>query len=85
MVTLLAYSQSLVIKFGQDIQELGKPRPYHTHTSAQLNDLVLNDLLEKNPGVTETNEILTPTNIKLLDNAEDIANHFNCHFAQIGP
>lgn len=29
------------------------------------------------------NEILTPTNITLND-AEDIANHFNCHFTQIG-
>ena len=38
----------------------------------------------KNPGVTEMNEILTPTNITLND-AEDIANHFNCHFTQIGP
>ena len=40
--------------------------------------------MEKNPGVTEMNEILTPTNITLND-AEDIANHFNCHFTQIGP
>ena len=45
---------------------------------------ILNDLMEKNPGVTKMNEILTPTNIT-LNNAEDIANHFNCHFAQIGP
>ena len=45
---------------------------------------VLNDLMAKNPGVTEMNEILTPINITLND-AEDIANHFNCHFKQIGP
>ena len=45
---------------------------------------VLNDLMGKNPGVTEMNDILTPTNITLND-TEDIANHFNCHFTQIGP
>ena len=39
---------------------------------------------KKKSGVTEINETLTPINIT-LHNSDDIANHLNCHFTQIGP
>ena len=45
---------------------------------------VLNDLMGKKSAVTEVNEILTSTNTTLR-NAEQIANHFNVHFTEIGP
>lgn len=45
---------------------------------------VLKDLMGKKSGVTEVNEILTSSD-RTLNNAEDIANHLNGHFTQIGP
>ena len=38
----------------------------------------------KKSGVTEVNEILTSSN-RTLNNAEDIRNHLNGNFTQIGP
>lgn len=45
---------------------------------------VLKDLMGKKSGVTEVNEILTSSN-RTLNNAEDIRNHLNGNFTQIGP
>ena len=45
---------------------------------------VLNDFMGKQSAFAHVNEIQTSTN-NTLNDAKDIANHFNCHFTQIGP
>ena len=45
---------------------------------------VLNDLIGKRLAATEIDEILTGSKI-ILNSAQEVANHFNLHFIQIGP
>ena len=45
---------------------------------------VLNDLIGKKSAATEIDEILTGSNVT-LNSSQEVANHFNFHFTQIGP
>ena len=46
---------------------------------------VLNDLMGKKSAVTEISELVTSSSENGLNNAKDIAEHFNKPFTQIGP